>query len=438
MAFLLFRRKWRFVKFLVFVIVVVVTFYGGYFYGTNKVSVSWKNFRPISKVESMQAPAIENLDMDLLYQTLDSLNKDYYDKTKLDSTKILYGAVSGVLASLDDPYTSFFPPARNEAFKEQLAGEFSGIGAELTLNKDKLISVIAPLEESPAQKAGIKPGDIIIKVEGKETIGWSLADAVAKIRGKKGTPVKLTIIHENEDTPKEVTIVRDTIVVKSVRGWVERLSCEKNMCKRAPKDCTNCPSVAYIRLSQFGDKTNQEWTDEVNKLFPQFSAEKNFKGIILDVRSNPGGYLNDAVYIASEFIEDGLIVAQEDGNGNREELNVNRKGVLGKYPLIVLVDGGSASASEIVSGALKDRKGAKIMGEHSFGKGTVQSAIDVTGGGSIHMTIAKWLTPNGTWVHQKGIEPDIKVSLDASKSATMQSDGGYDNQIDAAIRELIK
>ena len=131
-------------------------------------------------------------------------------------------------------------------------------------------------------------------------------------------------------------------------------------------------------------------------------------------------------------------MAQEDGNGNREELNVNRKGVLGKYPLIVLVDGGSASASEIVSGALKDRKGAKIMGEHSFGKGTVQSAIDVTGGGSIHMTIAKWLTPNGTWVHQKGIEPDIKVSLDASKSATMQSDGGYDNQIDAAIRELIK
>jgi len=243
MAFLLFRKKWRFVKFLVFVIVIVVTFYGGYFYGTNKVSVSWKNFRPISKVESMQAPAIENLDMDLLYQTLDSLNKDYYDKTKLDSTKILYGAVSGVLASLDDPYTSFFPPARNEAFKEQLAGEFSGIGAELTLNKDKLISVIAPLEESPAQKAGIKPGDIIIKVEGKETIGWSLADAVAKIRGKKGTPVKLTIIHENEDAPKEVTIIRDTIVVKSVRGWVERLSCEKNMCKRAAKDCINCPSV---------------------------------------------------------------------------------------------------------------------------------------------------------------------------------------------------
>lgn len=438
MAFVLFRKKWQFVKFASFLIILFLAAYSGYVYGSNKVELSWKNFRPIAKVESRQAPAIKDLDLDLLYQTIESLNADYYDKTKLDSTKLLYGAISGMLGSLDDPYTSFFPPAKNEAFKEQLAGEFSGIGAELTLNTDKLISVIAPLDDSPAQKAGIKPGDIIIKVDGQETIGWSLADAVSRIRGKKGTDVKLQIVHENETTPIDLKITRDTIVVKSVRGWFEKFVCEKDMCKRAPKDCTTCASVAYIRLSQFGDKTNQEWSEEVNKLFPQFSADKNFRGIILDLRSNPGGYLNDAVYIASEFIDQGLVVAQEDGNGNREELNANRTGVLGKYPVLVLVDGGSASASEIVSGALRDRKGYKIMGENSFGKGTVQSAIDVENGASIHMTIAKWLTPNGTWVHKVGIKPDFEVVFDASKSAQFQSAGGYDNQINAAIRHFLQ
>lgn len=438
MAFVLFRKKWRFVKIASFFIVVFLAGYVGYIYGSNKVELSWKNFRPIAKIESRQAPAIENLNLDLLHETIESLNADYYDKSKLDSTKLLYGAISGLLASLDDPYTSFFPPAKNEAFKEQLAGEFSGIGAELTLNKDKLISVIAPLDESPAQKAGIKPGDIILKVDGEETIGWSLSDAVSRIRGKKGTEVRLQIVHENESTPVDLTITRDTIVVKSVRGWFEKLTCDNNMCKRAPTSCTTCGSIVYLRLSQFGDKTNEEWTEQVNKFFPQFSADKNFQGIILDLRSNPGGYLNDAVYIASEFIDEGLIVAQEDGNGNREELNVNRQGVLGKYPVLVLVDGGSASASEIVSGALRDRKGYKIMGEQSFGKGTVQSAIDVDAGASVHMTIAKWLTPNGTWVHDKGLEPDFKVPYDATKSADLQAEGGYDNQIDSAIRELLK
>ncbi len=438
MAFVLFRKKWRFVKFACLVIALISSGYIGYIYGANKVAVSWKNFRPIAKIESRHAPAIENLNLDLLYHTIESLNADYYDKSKLDSTKLLYGAVSGMLASLDDPYTSFFPPAKNEAFKEQLAGEFSGIGAELTLNTDKLISVIAPLDDSPAQKAGIKPGDIITKVDGKETIGWSLSDAVSRIRGKRGTVVKLQIVHENETTPKDVTITRDTIVVKSVRGWFEKLTCDKNMCKRAPTTCTTCGSVAYLRLSQFGDKTNQEWSEQVNKLFPQFSADKNFRGIILDLRSNPGGYLNDAVYIASEFVDEGLIVAQEDGNGNREELNVTRQGVLGKYPVIVLIDGGSASASEIVSGALRDRKGYKLLGEQSFGKGTVQSAIDVDAGASVHMTIAKWLTPNGTWVHEKGLTPDFTVAYEATKSADFQAAGGYDNQIDSAIRQLLK
>ena len=409
--------------------IVLIPLLAGFIIGTNKVQVAWKSFKPIISISSKNPPQAKNLDMSLFYDVLDKLNSQYYDKSKLDSKKILYGAITGALQSLDDPYTAFFPPQQNTEFKTQLAGEFSGIGAELSLSQDNRIEVVAPLDSSPAEKAGIKSGDFILKVDGKDTSGWTVAQAVDKIRGKKGTTVALTVVHEKDKTPFEVSIVRDTIVVKSVTGWVKQVSCTGTDCKEGGD-----ASVGYIRLSQFGDKTNDEWLATVNKLSVDIAKAQNFKGIILDLRNNPGGYLSDAVFIASEFVKDGVVVSQQDGEGQVTSLSVSRKGLFTDYPIIVLVNKGSASASEIVPGALRDHGRAKVVGEKSFGKGTVQQAVDVDGGASVHISIAKWLTPNGTWVHGKGLEPDIKVELDPKTVGT----SGFDNQLQRAISEITK
>jgi carboxyl-terminal processing protease len=375
--------------------------------------------------------------MKLFYDVIDKLNLMYFDKSKIDANKMVTGAISGMVASLGDPYTSYFPPKQNTEFKTQMAGEFSGIGAELSINDQGQIIVIAPIEGSPAEKAGVRSGDSIVKVEGKSTSGWTLAQAVENIRGKKGTKVALSIVHLKEREVKDISIVRDTIQVKSITSWVRQFECGKNGCVQK-NGCTasNCISAAYIRVSQFGDKTNDEWLAAVNKLLPEISKQKNFRGLILDVRNNPGGYMHDAVYIASEFVKSGPIVKQRDGNNNTESMDVNRTGVLLDVPLVVLINKGSASASEIVSGALQDYNRAKLIGEQSFGKGTVQQAVEIDGGGSVHISIAKWLTPKERWVHEKGLTPDVGVAYDASVSAKMIDN--MDNQILRAVQELSK
>ncbi len=370
--------------------------------------------------------------MRLFYEVFDRVNQDYYDKTKIDSTKLLYGAINGLLSSLQDPYTSFFPPKENSEFKTQLAGEFTGIGAELSLSPENRIMVVAPLDDSPAQKAGIRSSDLVLKVNDEDTAGWTVPQAVEKIRGPKGTTVELTVLHEKEKTPTVIKIVRNTIVIKSVTGWIKNITCKTDECLEDKSG----KSIAYIRLSQFGDKTNDEWVSTVNSINTGIT-NNNFRGIVLDVRNNPGGYLNDAVFIASEFLRSGVVVIQEDDTKNQEMLAVSRRGVLLEQPLIVLINKGSASASEIVAGALRDHKRAKLLGDKSFGKGTIQQAVDVDNGASLHISVAKWLTPNGTWINKVGLEPDIKVEFDATKSAKLKDDE-FDNQLEAAIRELLK
>lgn len=414
--------------------IILISLLAGYAFGTNKINLAWKSYRPIITINSSVPPSSQNLDMSLFFQVVDKLNQDYYDKSKIDSKKILYGAISGALQSLGDPYTSFFPPQQNSAFKTQLAGEFSGIGAELTLSKDNIIQVLAPLDGSPAKKAGIKAGDLILKVDNSDTAGWSLGQAVDKIRGARGSTVKLTILRDKNKNSKELTIKRDTIQIKSVTGWLKTVSCEGKNCQEQA-DCSTCASVAYVRLSQFGDKTNEEWSAKVKELQAGIKNQKNFKGVILDLRNNPGGYLNDAVFIASEFIKSGVVVQQEDGQGNRTQLTVDRSGVFTNVPVEVLINKGSASASEIVSGALRDYGRAKLIGENSFGKGTVQQAVEVDSGASVHISVAKWLTPKGTWVNKVGLKPDIAVNFDEKSSADPKK---FDNQLQAAISAMIR
>jgi carboxyl-terminal processing protease len=427
------RRRFNLSFFHVFLFVFIAGGMG-YFIGSNSVNLAWKGYIPIANISQKNPPPAQNLNMGLFYEVLERVNREYYDKTKIKSQEVLYGAISGMLKSLDDPYTSFFPPKQNTDFKTQMAGEFSGIGAELGLNKDDRIMVISPLDSSPAEKSGIKAGDLILSVDGNDTVGWTLAKAVEKIRGPRGTDVKLAVLHEGAKEPNDITVNRDTIAIKSVRGEVKQYSCSGKTCKEG-KDCSNCSTIAYIRLSQFGDKTNSEWIQVINNIFPQIKNSKNFKGIILDVRNNPGGYLEDAVFIASEFIKSGIVVSQINGDGEKTDISVSRTGVLLDQPLLVLVNKGSASASEIVSGALRDHKRARLVGETTFGKGTIQQAVDVDGGASVHISVGKWITPNGTWVHETGLKPDIEVKFDEELSKKTPD---LDNQLQRAISELVK
>ncbi len=410
-------------------LIAVIAGIVGYYIGVNKVKIDWQNYHPrVEVIHKEPPPEVANLDLSQFWTVLSRLEKTYYDKTAIDPQKLLNGAIAGMVESLDDPYTVYLPPKQNDDFKQGLAGKFEGIGAELGM-REKQIIVVAPLGGSPAEKSGIRAGDAIIKVNGQLTFGWTLNQAIEKIRGPKGTEVTLAVVHKSGDQLKDVKITRDTITVKSVILWTKKI---KDIAEIDDKKVGNPEAtVSYIRLSQFGDNTNQEWIVLVNRLTLELQKNKNNKGIILDLRNNPGGYLSDAVFIASEFIPSGTVVIQEDGNGKQVNMPVSRKGLLYDTPLVILINKGSASASEIVAGSMRDHKRARLVGETSFGKGTIQQAEDLGGGAGLHVTVAKWLTPNGTWVHQKGLSPDVAVAVDSK-------DQSHDAQLEKAIEVLVQ
>ncbi|MEX0587478.1 MAG: S41 family peptidase, partial [Patescibacteria group bacterium] len=270
--------------------------------------------------------------------------------------------------------------------------------------EDQLI-IVAPLDGSPAEGEGVRAGDKILEINGESTAGTSVTEAVTKIRGEAGTVVELTLQRGSAPSFK-VSITRARITVKSVNF----------------EDKGN--GIYYLEVTRFGETTNDEWDEAVAKV-------KNPKGIVLDLRSNPGGYLSAAVYLASEFLNSGTVVLQEDADGNRSPLTVQSTAgdhAFAGVPVVVLIDEGSASASEILAAALAERADAQLVGQKSFGKGTVQDAVDLDDGSGLHLTIAKWLTPNGTWVHDKGLEPDFKVEL-----TDEDINAGRDPQLDKAL-----
>lgn len=413
------------------VLIACISAFAGYYVGVNKISYDWKNYRPEISVINKEPPSsLSQVDFTLFWNVWQKLENSYYDKKVIEPQKLVNGAISGMVESLGDPYTMFLPPVQNSSFKESMAGQFQGIGAELDM-KNKQIIVVAPLDGSPAEKAGIRAGDAILEVNNQSTSGWTLNQAVEKIRGPKGTPVKLAILQKDSTRPKDVNIVRDVISIKSVYGWVKKvkdvdgIKLTNNLKKEEER------KVIYLRLSQFGDNTNQEWLGLVNNIYLEVGKDKDFKGVVVDLRNNPGGYLTDATFIASEFIKDGTVVIQDKGNGDKNHFSVTRKGLLVDTPVVVLINKGSASASEIVAGAIRDHKKGKLIGETSFGKGTIQQAEDLGDGAGLHVTIAKWLTPKEIWVHNQGLTPDVKVSLD-------EKDPSHDIQLEKAIEELLK
>ena len=383
-------------------------------------------------IVNQEAPPQLSVDFSLFWDVWQRLFRSYVDAANLNKAKMVEGAIAGMVNSLGDPYTVFLPPKENTDFKQDLGGAFEGIGAQLGM-KDGHIIVATPLKGNPAEKAGIKAGDFILKVNDEDTVGWSLPQAVSKIRGPRGTTVKLTILHDGDRKPMEFSIIRDTITVPSVESWVKyaREIQEISGVKGAADLSTKPGKVAYLRLSRFGDHSNDEWNKAVSDLLAASRADGLLKGLIFDLRNNPGGYLQGAVFIGSEFIKSGTVVSQVNSDGTRENYPVDRVGKLLDIPVVVLINKGSASAAEIVAGALRDFKRATIVGETSFGKGSVQTPQDLPGGAGLHITTGKWLLPKGDWINKKGIVPDVVVPLD-------DADATYDAQLAKAVELLLK
>lgn len=414
-------------------IVLAITFallagWGGYQLGERKTNFVLKENRIIVNQE---APPTTQVDFSLFWDVWQRLFRSYIDRASMDSQKMVWGAISGMVNSLDDPYTSFLPPKENEEFKQDIGGAFEGIGAQLGM-EDNTVMVIAPLKGNPAEKAGIRAGDYILKVNDEPTNGWTVQQAVTKIRGPKGTKVTLSILHVKAHKPQDITLMRDTILVPSVEFWVKAPSEIKEISSVKSPDVTRLPgNVAYLQLTRFGDRTNDEWEKAVESLMRAQQSDPSLKGLIFDLRNNPGGYLDGAIYIGSEFIASGIVVSQMNSDGSKLDYKVTRRGRLLDIPVVVLINKGSASAAEIVAGALHDHKRAKLVGEKSFGKGSVQTPEELPGGGSVHITTGKWLIPSGKSIHKEGITPDYVVEMDDPEASS-------DAQLAKAIELLLK
>ncbi|MDD4937750.1 MAG: S41 family peptidase [Candidatus Shapirobacteria bacterium] len=338
------------------------------------------------------------LNLSLMWKVKDKLSQIYLDQDKIKKEDMEYGAIKGMVASLDDPYTVFLSPKENKSSNEDLTGEFGGVGISLGY-KDKTLAVMTTLSGTPAEKAGIKTNDLILKITDKkknierDTTGISLSEAVELIRGEIDTEVTLNMYREGKAAAYDVVLKRDNIVVASVELEWKKINDKK---------------VAWVKLNKFTEKLFDEWPEIVNQI--KQGEGSDFGGIVLDLRNNPGGYLQASVLVASDFIKDGVIVKQQSSNGLIEEYKVDKsRNKLLDEKLVVLVNGGSASAAEILAGALKDYNRGKLVGEKTFGKGTVQQPEDFSDGSGLHITVAKWLLPNGANIHNVGIMPDIEV-----------------------------
>ena len=343
----------------------------------------------IGSGQSQKVSALSNStyeDLKVFTDVLGLIQKDYVEETK--SKDLIYGAIKGMLETLD-PHSAFMPPNMYKEMQEETKGRFEGLGIEITI-KDTILTVVSPIEGTPAYKAGILAGDQIVKIDGESTKNFTLMDSVKRLRGPRGTKVTISILREGFTKPKDFTLVREVIPVRSVRHEL----LEKN--------------YGYIRLSQFQEKTDDEFEKAMKAL--EEESKGTLRGLILDLRNNPGGLLDQAVKITDRFVESGLIVSVE---GRKEDQKMkfyaHPDGKLAHYPLVVLVNGGSASGAEIVAGALQDQGRGLIVGTQTFGKGSVQTIIPLKDGSGLRLTTARYYTPSGRSIQAKGIVPDIIV-----------------------------
>lgn len=349
--------------------------------------------------------------------------KNNYVSSDITETQLFYGALSGVVNSLGDPYSVYFDPEISERFAQELSGSFEGIGAEIGI-RDNRLTIIAPLPGTPAEQSGLLAGDIVISIDEESAVNIALDYAVSIIRGPKGEEVVLTILREGEDTTRDISIIRDTIEIDSVR--FSRKGSENINGEAEDEFILEEGDIAYVELLYFNENTLADWNKTIQKVLSQ-----NPKGIILDLRNNPGGFLNTAIEIAGEWVNGDLVVSERLRDGTEVRHRANRQARFDTMPTVVLVNGGSASGSEIVAGALQDYGLATIVGETTFGKGSVQDLKRFKDGSSIKLTIAEWFTPNGNNINEEGIKPDVEV-----ERTREQFENDEDPQFDKALEIL--
>lgn len=397
---------------------IILIFFGLIFIGAVFViGFFWGQIKAEPKIIfGIQGPELGQpigVDFSLFWQAWSVIESKFVNKEKIDPQKMIYGAVSGMIKSLGDPYTVFFPPQESKKFFEDVQGSFEGVGMEIDIKKGQL-TVVSPLEESPAQKAGLRSGDKILKINGTSTDDLTIDEAVKFIRGPKGTEVTLTVFRGDWENPKEIKITRGVIQVPSLKLEFKDINGEK---------------IAYLKLYQFSEKASGDFRKAAINIL-----NSQAKKIVLDLRNDPGGYLEVAQDIAGWFLEKGETVTVEDFGGKKDQnfYRAEGTGALRGYPMVVLINEGSASASEILAGALRDDRGIILIGQKSFGKGSVQELETLREGSSLKVTVAKWLTPKGGFITDIGLEPDIKVEITEEDLKA-----GKDPQLDKAI-EIIK
>lgn len=394
----------KIIKITFFFLIVAFVFNAGVFYAKRQTP-----FVGPKKIINEDVGKPQDLDFSLFWDAWRLIEQKYSADT--DKEKMFYGAISGMVNSLDDPYTVFMDPSETKKFDEDLNGVFEGIGAEIGIKKN-IITIIAPLPDSPAEKSGLKAGDKVLKIDDTITVDLPLYEAVSLIRGPKGTTVVLTIIRDNEAESREIKIVRNTIVVKSVELEFKN---------------TDSGTIAILKISRFGEDTFSDI-----KIFANEILKQGAKGIVLDLRNNPGGLLDSAVDTAGIFLPKNKIVTMEKfSNDSKKDYLTDGNNELGGFPAVVLANEGSASAAEILAGALKDNRQIKIVGKKTFGKGSVQEVEPLKDNSTLKITIAEWLTPSGKNINKEGIAPDVEVEL-----STQDFEEGKDPQLDEAIKIL--
>ena len=394
----------KYISTISWVVVLVIVFGFGFFFGQS----SQPSIEKIEGLTGKESNQDIGIDFSLFWDAWYLIETNYVDRASLDRQEMVYGAISGLLKSLDDPHSVFLEPQESKRFLDDISGSFGGIGAEVGIRKG-ILTVISPLEGNPAQEAGLRAGDKILKVDDSITADLTLDEAVDIIRGEPGTDVVLLISRDELDETKEITITRATIKIPIIKWEMEE------------------GNLAYIELFHFTESSISQFRNTVDQV-----RKAGAKGIVLDVRNNPGGFLEVAVDIASWFLPKGEIVIIEDfGNGDKNEHKSRGYNGIEDLPVVVLVNEGSASASEIVAGALRDIRGIQIVGRKSFGKGSVQQLEKMKGGSSIKITVAKWLTPLGTSINDEGITPDIEVEITQEDFDEMR-----DRQLEKALEVL--
>ncbi len=391
--------KSRFTIIIVGLVATVIAFNAGYLLGQSPAA-PFRAF-PTAPHSPETAESFEPF-----WEVYDLVQTRYFEQP-VDDDLLAEGAINGLLAALDDPHTRYLSPQDEIAEREGFEGEIQGIGVEVTIEDDKL-TVVSPIEGSPAYAAGLRPGDVLREADGVDLAGMSVMEAAQLIRGPVGTTVALLVERDGETF--EIDIERDVIKIDSVRGEI----LDENL--------------AYVRLSHFGTRTSQELDGILSDLLAQEPD-----GLILDLRHNPGGALDAVVDIADEFLPEGTVLIQEFADGIEREYNASDKGAAEEIPLVVLIDEGSASASEVLAGAIHDRDRGVLIGQTTFGKGTVQTWQELSNGGGVRITFARWLTPDELWVHGEGLAPDISVELPEVEDV----DDFTDTQLQAAIDYLL-